>query len=100
VQIGEQVRFWEDVWLGDKPFREVYPNLYRIVRRKNDTVVNVMGTIPLNVSYRRSLVNANRIVWFDLVSKVVQVHLTNRKDVFWWNLNKNGMFTVRSMYKT
>ena len=41
-------------------FREVYPNLYRIVRRKDDTVANVLGIVPLNVSFRRGLVNENR----------------------------------------
>jgi hypothetical protein len=52
------------------------------------------------VSFRRGLVNENLTTWFDLVSKVAQVHLTKRKDVFRWNLSKNGLFTVRSMYKT
>ena len=80
VQSGEQMRFWEDIWLGDKPFREVYPNLYKIVRRKDDMVANVLRTIPLNVSFRRGLVNENRISWFDLVLKIVLVHLTNGKD--------------------
>jgi hypothetical protein len=32
VQSDEQIRFWKDIWLGDKPFREVYPNLYKILR--------------------------------------------------------------------
>ena len=77
VHNGEQVRFWKDAWLGDKPFSEVYPGLFRIVRRKDDTVAKVLGTTPLNVSFRRGLVNANCIAWFDLVSKVVNVHLTN-----------------------
>ena len=54
----------------------------------------------LNVSFRRGLVNTNRVAWLDLVSKVVQVHLTDDKDVFQWNLTENGLFTVRSMYST
>jgi len=54
----------------------------------------------MNVSFRRGLANENQTTWFDLVSKVAQVHLTKRKDVFCWNLSKNGLFTVRSMYKT
>jgi hypothetical protein len=49
IKNGEQVRFWEDVWLGDKPLREAYPNLFRIVRQKDDTAANVLGTVPLNV---------------------------------------------------
>ena len=67
IKNGEQERFWEDVWSGDKPLREAYPNLYRIVRRKDDTVANVLGTVPLNVSFRRGLVPENRNAWLDLV---------------------------------
>jgi len=34
--------YWEDNWMGDKPFSEVYPNLYRIARIKGDTC-NTLG---------------------------------------------------------
>jgi len=97
---GTQIKFWEGIWLGEKPSIEVYPNLYRLVKRKDDTMANVLQTIPLNVSFRRCLVNENLTSWYDLVSKVVLVNLTNGKDGFRWKLSKNGMFIVRSMYRT
>ena len=97
---GTQIKFWEGIWLGEKPSIEVYPNLYRLVKRKDDTMANVLQTIPLNVSFRRCLVNENLTSWYDLVSKVVPVNLTNGKDGFRWKLSKNGMFIVRSMYRT
>ena len=75
MQSGEQVRFWKDIWLGDKPLREAYPNLFKIVRKKDDTVANVLRTVPLNVSFRRDLVNVNLNSWFDVVFKVVPVNL-------------------------
>jgi hypothetical protein len=59
LQCEEQVHFWKDVWLGDKPLSKVYPTLFRIVRHNDDTVVNVLGSVPLNVSFRRGLVNVN-----------------------------------------
>jgi len=68
------------------------------VRCKDDTVAKVLATVPLNISFRRGLISANRIAWFDIVSKVVQISLTNGKDVFRWKLTKNGLFTVRFMY--
>lgn len=46
---GEQIRFWEDICLGDKRFKDVYPNFYRIVRKKDDTVANVLRTTSLSV---------------------------------------------------
>jgi hypothetical protein len=98
VQNGKQARFWEDIWMGDMPFRYVYPNLHRIVRRKHDTVANILRTVPLNVSFRRGLIRENLPSWYELVPKIVLVNLTNGTDVFWWSFNKNCKFIVRSMY--
>jgi len=33
-----QVRFWEDTWPGNRILRNQYPQLYNIVREKQDTV--------------------------------------------------------------
>jgi hypothetical protein len=51
IRSGSEARFWEDVWLDDKPLRLKYPSLYSIVRRKDATVAQVLSTIPLNVSF-------------------------------------------------
>nr|ABA94402.1 retrotransposon protein, putative, unclassified [Oryza sativa Japonica Group] len=56
VNDGNQTRFWEDKWLGNLAFKDKYPSLYSIVRRKSSTIANVMSSVPLNVSFRRSLV--------------------------------------------
>jgi hypothetical protein len=32
---GTQIRFWEDVWLGDFAFKLIFPTLYDIVRNCN-----------------------------------------------------------------
>ena len=46
VNSGTQTRFWEDIWLGQEPLVDRFPTLYNIVRRKNDTVANVLS-MPL-----------------------------------------------------
>jgi hypothetical protein len=61
VRNGGQIRLLEDAWLGDRPFKEMYPNLYRVVRRKDDTVANVLQIVSLNVSFRRGMVNEKLI---------------------------------------
>jgi hypothetical protein len=63
-------------------------------QRKDDTVANVLRSVPLNVSFRHGLVNTNSMAWLDLVPKVVQVHLIDNKDAFRWNLTKKGLFTI------
>jgi hypothetical protein len=67
------------------------------VRRKNDTVENMLSTMPLNVSFRRILTE-NLMLWNDLVRRIMHVHLNNHKDMFIWNLHQHGQFTVHSMY--
>lgn len=58
---GNQIRFWEDKWLGDTTFKEQYPSLYNIVRRKNTSAAMVMNSVPLNVSFHRALVGNNLV---------------------------------------
>jgi len=47
---GNQIRFWEDKWIGNHTLREQYPDLYNIVRKKHATVASVFSRVPLNVS--------------------------------------------------
>jgi hypothetical protein len=79
---GKQIRFWEDKWLGNSNFQHQYPSLYNIVRKKSDTVANVLGTIPLNVSFRGSLQGNNVALWNDLVFRVMYVQLNDQDNVF------------------
>jgi hypothetical protein len=44
-------RFWGDIWLGDKPLKDRFLALFNIVRRKQDSVAKVLGSIPLNISF-------------------------------------------------
>jgi hypothetical protein len=39
LQDGKQIRFCEDIWLGTTTFKDQYPNLYNIVRKKSVTVM-------------------------------------------------------------
>ena len=61
------------------------------MRCKDNDVANILGSVPLNVSFRRGLVNTNRMVWLDLESKDVN-------NIFRWNLTNNCLFTVLLLY--
>jgi len=77
---------------------KVYPTLYRIIRRKNQSVASVLGSRPLNVSFRRALVGDKLHLWLDLVSKVLNTTLTEGSDSFVRGLTKSMNFTVKSFY--
>ena len=44
IKDGSQIRFWEDAWLGNRSLREQYPQLYNIVRKKQNTVAEVLSS--------------------------------------------------------
>ena len=57
---GTRVKFWDDVWCRDRPFKEVFPDLYNISRSRHALVSEVMrcanGRISWDMQFRR-LVN-------------------------------------------
>ena len=56
IRDGSQVRLCEDTWLGNSPLRDQYPQLYNIVRKKQDTVADILSTQIPNLSWRRGLI--------------------------------------------
>jgi hypothetical protein len=85
---GSQTRFWEEGWLDNTPFKSQYPSLYNIVWKKSATVAMVLRSNPLNVAFRRSLDGNNLQAWHHLVTKLVNVQLTNQRDHFNWSLKQ------------
>jgi hypothetical protein len=98
VNNREQIRFWEDKWLGNVALKEKYPSLFSIVRRKSSSIANVMRSVPLNISCRRALVGQNLVYWHELCASIVHIQLNQAPDIFRWNYHQNGLFSVKSMY--
>ncbi|WVZ51322.1 hypothetical protein U9M48_002476, partial [Paspalum notatum var. saurae] len=94
-----QIRFWEDIWLYNQALKDIYPNLFTIVRRKHATVEEVLRTNPYNVSFRRALIRNKFNEWHNLVARIAFVNLQEGKDQFVWGLHNKGHFSVNSMYK-
>jgi hypothetical protein len=72
----------KDTWVGSTPFRFRYPSIYNIVRDPHATVANVMATSPLNVSFRRALVDSNLNAWNNLVAQLANVEIVEGSDSF------------------
>jgi len=94
VKNGRQTRFWEEWWIGGEPLMNQFPELYRIARKKHQTVADVLSTHPLNISFRRALVGGKFRMWSDLVALVLNVNLDGNV-----NLGKHHVFSVKSMYR-
>ena len=98
IKDGSQVRFWEDTWLGNSPLHDQYPQLYNIVRKKQDTVPNVLRTQISNLSWRRDIIGNKLMMWNNLVSRLSTIDLSQERDDFKWNINQTGVFSVKSHY--
>jgi hypothetical protein len=61
-------------------------------------ISKVMATNPLNISFRRALVDNKLTEWLNLVARISNVQLVEGSDYFTWSLTKSGLFSVRSMY--
>ena len=46
IKDGSEIRFWEDIWLGNASLREQYLALYNIARDKNNTICSSAQLIP------------------------------------------------------
>ena len=69
------------------PFKVRYPSLFSIVRDPHATVAKVMSTQPLNISFRRALVDNKLVEWHDLVAQITNVVLVEGSDFFYLELN-------------
>jgi hypothetical protein len=56
--------------------------------KKSATVATVLRSNPLNVAFRRSLVDNNLQAWHHLVTKLVNVQLIDQRDHFIWSLKQ------------
>jgi hypothetical protein len=96
---GSTVRFWEDIWLGDKTLAQQYPSLYHIAQHRNVLVADVLTHVPLNIQFQRGLHGNKWMDWLNLCRRLMNVTLQDQTDSFVWNLTTTGLFTVKSMYE-
>ena len=95
---GNTTRFWEDSWLGGTPLALQYPRLYNIVQRKEAFIGTILGSVPLNIQFRRTLVGQRWDDWLHLVHRLMEVDLSDLSDTLNWKLSVSGVFSVKSMY--
>ena len=92
---GTNTRFWEDTWLGETPLALQYPSLYSIVQRREAYVATILQSVPLNIQFRRTLVGNRWDAWLHLVTRLMEVQLSQQPDKLRWKLTRTEEFTVK-----
>jgi hypothetical protein len=82
---GHNIRLWEDKWMGNFTLKQLYPSLVDY-QEKHISVASVFSTVPLNISFRRGMVENNLNLWHNLVARVAHIRLNNMEDKFIWGL--------------
>ena len=54
---GSKIRFWDDIWFGDRALKEAFPSLFCIASLKEASIADNMersnGTIQWNIQFTR-----------------------------------------------
>lgn len=97
IKNGENVRFWLDPWLYDISLKECAPVLFELSENKNVFVAQVKNG-EISLQFRRWLHGDLALCWDKIWSNVENFSLTNDSDCISWKLEKNGKFSVKSLY--
>jgi hypothetical protein len=105
VGVGDHIRFWDDIWCGNRPLKDVFPDLYSISSNRQANIVAFLnhpasGSRPeWNVTFSR---NFNDWEVEGVASFIEFIHShTNFKvggDGLWWRLKGNGLFDIKLFY--
>jgi hypothetical protein len=61
-------------------------------------VADVLSQTPLNIRFNRAILGDKWDAWVQLVSKLMNVHLSDEPNRFKWRLTTIDSFSVKSMY--
>ena len=81
VGMGNSIRFWEDIWVGDSTLASLYPRLYRISHNTNTLIASIICWNSLDsylwdLEFRRNLNGREFGKFLDLLDLVSHSHVS------------------------
>ncbi|XP_071688580.1 uncharacterized protein [Rutidosis leptorrhynchoides] len=101
---GHNTKLWEDVWLLDKPLKEVFKRLVRLESNPQVLVANRIhsfgGSVVFSWSWSRSITGRTKDELDRLKAILSSVTLNPEKeDYFSWKLSNFGSFSTKRLTK-
>lgn len=95
VRNGKVIRFWLDVWIGEKSLKEEFPKLYKLAIEKKANLYQLWNqdgeNIIYNLKWRRQLYDWEKVELDSLLRRIKQVSIQeNIQDQLIWNGEKNA----------
>jgi hypothetical protein len=95
---GKRTHFWGDSWCGFTPLKDKFHDLFDICNEQ-DLIVAAAASRDWMFTFRRRLYVDLQIQMDGLHMILCSIHLTSTPDKPVWRWTKDGVFTVRSLYK-
>ncbi|KAM7474964.1 hypothetical protein LguiB_022207 [Lonicera macranthoides] len=102
VGVGNNIRFWEDIWVGSRPLKDLFPRIFRLSCNQNMLIQMVSSWSPSfywDLSFRRNL-NDREFVEFTAMMELIQSVSLNQNylDKRSWVAHSSGSFSCKSFF--
>jgi hypothetical protein len=102
---GSRIRFWDDVWCGEMPLKEVFPGLYDIACDKNSSVAAHLilesRSFQWDVRFIRAAHDWEVDVLTSFFTLLYSISLDrDGEDKLWWSPSRKVKFDVIFFYKS
>jgi hypothetical protein len=94
---GENIRFWEDQWLGNTSLAILFWPLYVINEQHGKTIRDIWDGEVLKLSFRRNVSERLMLMWEDLRSIGESINLNDEEDQILWSYSSSGKYSVQSL---
>ncbi|GJV17167.1 RNA-directed DNA polymerase, eukaryota, reverse transcriptase zinc-binding domain protein [Tanacetum coccineum] len=95
---GNDTRFWDDIWCGQHPLKEVFPRIYSLDIDKGCFLANRVGLHDWNLVLRRPPRGGAESAQFNsLKDSIGNIILTDQHDSWQWSLDMSKGFSVASV---
>ena len=98
TESGNIARVWSDPINRLIPFKDQYPELFDICNTPECTIKQVLNVDSASF-FRRRLTPMLSEQWGVVLDTVNKLPLTDKENRVVWNLNQNGKFSTKSVYK-
>nr|GFA50809.1 hypothetical protein [Tanacetum cinerariifolium]GFA51817.1 hypothetical protein [Tanacetum cinerariifolium] len=94
---GASIRFWDDIWCGNQPFKLQFPRIYQLESVKDCFIADRIGISDWIAVFRRpSRGSAEMSQFNDLLSLTQDVVLSDSSDSWMWSVDASSGYTVAS----
>jgi hypothetical protein len=93
---GAKTLFWRDIWVGDRPLKEVFPRLFSVSTSK-DLLVSEAGAWAggqwrWEVAWRRNLFDWELDLYHNMLEAIGGISISEAEDRWIWSENEDGFF--------